>query len=72
MKFRTKNTTYTLTDMGDGAFLIEGHQKYCPSQTPCRLLGPVEVGKCVNFNTYSGSPSSKWVQTTPVVEIIED
>ena len=69
LKFQTKNTLYTLVDLGDGAFTIQGHPKYCPIPTKCQLMYPVEVGNIVMFNTYEGAPVSKWVQTTKVLEM---
>ena len=66
MQFQTKNTLYTLVDLGDGAFTIQGHPKYCPVPTRCNLMYPVEVGNIVLFNTPS---HPKWIQTTPVVEM---
>ena len=69
MQFKTLNTLYTLVDLGDGAFTIQGHPKYCPVPTKCELMEPIEVGKCVWFTTYSGG-FPKLVRTTPVQEII--
>ena len=66
LKFQPKNTLYTLVDLGDGAFTIQGHPKYCPIPTKCSLMYPVEVGNIVMFNTPS---HPKWIQTTPVQEM---
>ncbi len=70
MTIQTRNTTYTLEDMGDGGFLISGHPKYCPSPVPCQVKHPIRVGECMMFNTYEGAPITKWVMTSPVVKII--
>ena len=73
MIFKTYNTTYTLKDMGDGAFLISGHIEYCPVPTMVRIYHPLTVGNPVLFE-YVDRPhgvESNHVITTPVQEIIE-
>lgn len=68
MKFLTQNRVYTLVDQGDGAFLISGHPKYCPTPTPCTLHGPIVEGESVWFTPRG---QEKTVVTTPVKEIME-
>lgn len=68
--FETHNTTYVLADVGDGAFLLSGHARYCPAPTLVRLIsGPVEVGRRVVFATLDGPRKGKVTMTTPVVRI---
>jgi hypothetical protein len=56
MIFETLNTTYTLVDKGDGAFLIQGNDPYCPEPTLVRLLTPVEVGRAVAWEYVDKRP----------------
>lgn len=73
MRFMTRNTLYTLTDCGDGAFLIQGHDRYCPRPILVSLAQPVETGKIVAF-TYREEPPvgvKRTVLTSPV-QWIED
>ena len=66
MKFRTRNTTYTIVREGDSA-TIEGHPRYCPTPTPFRADAPPTVGQVFVFSTF-------WhphIRTTEVHEILE-
>lgn len=68
MQFRTKNTLYTLIDMGDGGFMISGHPKYCPTGTPVKIYHPPTVGASFWFQRIH---DGKLVATSPVQEIIQ-
>src|SRR5262249_57544653 len=49
MKVHTSHTVYTLTDAGDGAFRISGHEIYCPEPLLVTLLQPPRIGRCLIF-----------------------
>ena len=72
----TLNTCYTLQDKGDGAWLIDGHHRYCPTPTLVRLRWMPVVGSRMVFE-YVGeslcrSEGSRSVTTSPVVRINYD
>jgi len=71
MKVHTLNTLYTLTEAGDGAFLVSGHPIYCPEPLLVRLIEPPRVGRRlilvpVDAKVRKGMHN---VVTTPVVSI---
>ena len=72
MTFQTRNTLYTLIDTGDGAWLIQGHPKYCPTPIRVTLIKPITVGETVVWFYASELPVGVWenpIRTTPVVEV---
>jgi hypothetical protein len=71
MKVHTRHTIYTLTDAGDGAFLISGHQIYCPEPLLVRLFEPPQIGRSVIFRPIDVDVRrvTDHVVTTPVVMI---
>ena len=71
MKVHTRNTIYTLTDAGDGAFLISGHQNYCPEPLVVTLAEPPRIGRCLIFRPVDLDVQRvlHHVVTTPVVMI---
>jgi hypothetical protein len=74
MMFTTYNTTYTLDDIGDGGFMISGHQRFCPAPVRVTIDCEIVVGKCVTFAyaepaTYPGRWEGRHITTTPVVSI---
>lgn len=71
MVVQTRNTRYILTDVGDGAFYIEGNQKYCAKPTLCTLLQPMQIGMQMVFLPKTGKYAGRAVCTTKVQEIIQ-
>lgn len=71
MQFQTLNTLYTLYDVGDGAFLISGHPKYCPTPTRVEIDNLPIVGHRVLFRDRDKSSPryGRSTITTPVVEV---
>ena len=73
MRIHTRHTIYTLTDAGDGAFLISGHQIYCPEPVLVTLVETPRLGRAVIF--FPVDPEvrrvTNYVVTTPVVMIKE-
>lgn len=71
MQFRTRNTLYTLEDQGDGAFLISGHEKFCPTPTRVTLAWPVTIGQPVCFTTQEANlREGVTTMTTRVQEVL--
>lgn len=64
MTIKTWNTTYTIEDKGDGAFLVSGHPKYCPEPRLVRLVEEPKIGLRMVFIV----PNDRII-TTPVVSI---
>ncbi len=75
MTFKTLNTLYTLTDAGDGGFLIMGNPDYCPKPTLVTLEGEVKVGESVVFRYVRAEDrpqcKSRTVLTSRVISIFE-
>jgi hypothetical protein len=71
MNVHTRNTIYTLTDAGDGAFLISGHRIYCPEPLLVTLVEPPRIGRCLIFRPVDLKirRMTNHVITTPVVMI---
>ena len=76
MTFTTKNTTYTLVEAGDGAFLISGHPRFCPTPQLVTLDAPPQFGERVVFTyvhpwprPYVGRDEGATIYTTTVLEV---
>src|SRR5262245_23943209 len=71
MRIHTRHTIYTLTEAGDGAFLISGHQIYCPEPVLVTLVAPPRIGRRVIFSPVDPDVRrlTNHVITTPVVMI---
>lgn len=69
MQFQTLNTLYTLTDCGDGAFLISGNARFCPEPIKCTLRAAPEPGERVSFTLLEGHYRGQEITTTPIEAI---
>ncbi len=72
MVIHTRNTRYVLKDIGDGAFLIQGHPHYCPLPIKVELPFKPERGKYFIFIPLEGEREGRRTVTTEVQQIIED
>lgn len=68
MVVRTRHTTYILVDIGNGAYLISGHPRYCPHPIRGQLSGEPIVGQDMFFNTVA---HPEVIRTTTILEIKE-
>lgn len=73
MIIRTLNSIYTLTDCGDGGFLIHGTGRYLNEPTMCRLLHEPMIGEPLRIQPLS----KEWAENhkphliTSIVQTIE-
>ena len=72
MQFQTKNTLYTLTQDGNGDYLISGHPTYCPFPVKCEFKVFPAVGERFICTTHDSRlhPHDRFFRTTPVVKVI--
>lgn len=72
LEVETQNRTYRLVHTPD-TWTIEGHPKYCPAPTPCRIAGSswgggmlkmgfIGRGMCLEFGTASGGVRTSTIQ----------
>lgn len=71
MTIYTRNTRYQIRDLGDGAFLIQGNETYCPR--PLRVMIPFqpEVGKFFVFIPQEGEREGHRIVTTTVQQVLD-
>jgi hypothetical protein len=46
---RTANSTYTIIKTGDDDYTIQGNNKYCPVDTPCKIHGSTWGGSMLKI-----------------------
>lgn len=71
MIVQTRNTIYTIKDLGDGGFSIYGNPKYCPAPTVCRLTEPPTLGRRMLVYPVTGPRKGRPFLTTEIVSIVE-
>lgn len=70
MTVTTRNTTYTLTQQGNGWYLFSGHSHYCPVPILGKLDVPsLKVGQPMYFSTINHMGC---IVTSPIQEINYD
>lgn len=65
---------YLVVDLGDGAILVSGHPKFCPTPSLAELCGPIQEGKPLFFRVKTGEYKhlGHRIMTTTVTKILVD
>lgn len=79
MIVQTRNTKYTVDDLGNGEILISGDPKRCPEPTKALILAPIRVRRGMFYRPLEGpwhfehgdSPT-RIVATSTVMSITDD
>ncbi len=76
LAIQTRNHDYRLVHLGDGAALLSGHPRFCPSPTPVRIHGSTWGGSMIRdkylgrgMRLEFGHPEFRVVITSPIVDI---